>query len=376
MINMYLDIKRVAAPYYRCAKLKPTGVSTLIVTVILLTATSLIALFAASYSILQTKTASNQYRSNQAFFAAEAGLEYGILYLMQNSATILASPTNGFIAPYTNASITNVTLANNAKYSIVYTNPVAYNYKIIKIAVTGVSDDGLSTDSISQFVAQGSLLITTPTIPLTALGSVSLKGSARVINNISPITISTGGNVSISGSATTTGTNGGSRKNKIGNDIQENVPALQSMTPEQLMLTYFGAPASQVQQSVANFYPSGSSPNLIGMTNTSIWVDDDLSISSSGTIGSATEPVLLIVNGNFSLTGSATIYGFVYVTGTSDVNATTAGSSQIIGGLTTDGTLNLGGSAKLTFDSTVINTLQTQTASGYFAKVPGTWKDF
>ncbi len=37
---------------------------------------------------------------------------------------------------------------------------------------------------------------------------------------------------------------------------------------------------------------------------------------NSGTvIGSATNPVILIVNGNLSVSGSVNIYGFIYVTG-------------------------------------------------------------
>src|SRR5690349_17031770 len=111
---------------------KQNGVATLIITVILLVATILIIIFEANHSLLQAKTAANQNRYHQAFYAAEAGLEYGMLYLIQNNSAIVASASNGWIS-YFDANITNVPLPNQAKYSVVYTNPVINKYTLMKI---------------------------------------------------------------------------------------------------------------------------------------------------------------------------------------------------------------------------------------------------
>lgn len=369
MINMFLNNKQQQAFYFK----QQNGVTILIVTVILLVATLLIAIFAAHFSLLQTKTAANQNRSNQAFAAAEAGLEYGIVYLIQNRSTILANPSSGFIN-YSNANISNVTLANNAKYSIVYTNPIANNYKLITIKSTGVSDDNTSTKIVSQMANQGSLLATVPVGPVSIIGGVTMSGNTSVVNSTSNISINSGSTVTLNGSSSTTSATSGSNRTTTGSDIQQNNSSLQNMTTNDFFLLYFGASMTDVKNNVTYLYPSGSTPNLSGITGASIWVDQSLSLAGNITIGTAANPVILIINGDLTISGSPIIYGFIYVIG--NVSTGVTGNPQIIGGIAATGNLNLQGNASITFDSSVIDGVFNQISANYFAKVPGTWKDF
>lgn len=361
---------------------KSHGAATLILTVMLMVMSSLIIIFAANFSVMRSKTVDNIHRNRQAFHAAEAGLEYGINYLKQNSATVLAGPVNGYIS-YTNASITNVTLANNSKFSIVYSNPIANNYSLIRITSTGTNDDGTSTRVVIQDVAQGSLLLSPPNFPLVTKGQVSMSGSAQVINTTSATTIESASSVSLSGSSKTV-VNGdtSSTSGNIQSDVQQDLSNLSNLSQSDFFSTYFGSTTSNVQNNVAHYYSNNSSTNysdaLSNMTGTSIWIDQTAgtaTISGATTIGTADNPVLLIVNGNLSLSGNVTIYGFVFVIGTNDITSLT-GNVNIIGGIGTTDTLNMAGSIQLTYDSSVISNLQQQSSLLYYAKVPGSWRDF
>lgn len=358
---------------------KQKGAATLVITILLLVTLTLIVLFAASYIVMRQKIAANSYRTNQALEAAEAGLEFAIPYLQQNSATILANPVSGFIPAYTSSNTQNVTLANNSKFTISYTNPVANNYNLILITVTGTSDDGTSTRTIRQMVQFGSLDATTPTSSIASKGSVSMTGSSQITNTNTNVNIVSGGAVTMSGSAQTNTQNGGSTPGNFGSDIQQNQSSLSNMTTSDFFASYFGASASQVKSSFANYYSNSSNTNysstLNGKTGTSIWIDQtsgQASITGSTTIGSAANPVIMVVNGDFRISGSIQFYGILYIMG--DITSDITGSVQINGSLISQGNLNFTGSTQITYSSAVLNAARQ--ANKYYAKVGGSWKDF
>jgi len=67
-----------------------------------------------------------------------------------------------------------------------------------------------------------------------------------------------------------------------------------------------------------------------------IWVeeaDGDQSMTG-GTIGSIAAPAIVVINGDFSLGGTATIYGLLYVTG----KYTIAGTPVVVGSNIVEGT--------------------------------------
>lgn len=356
--------------------IKKKGAATLIITVILLVLTTLIIIFASRFNVMQEQIVANQLRNSQAFSAAEAGLEFGIQYLQKNSATILANPVNGYIPVYSDANTSNVTLANNSKYTIVYSNPTAYNYKLIKITSTGTGDDGTATEVISQLVYEGSILATPPTLPVVSIGSVALTGNTDVINMETNHTINSGAGITFNGSSQTQTSQGSGHP---GPGDTQNIATLSSMSISDFFASYFAATTSSVQGNVAHYYNNSSDTNysstLNGMTGTSIWIDQTggtATISSTTTIGSAANPVLLIVNGSLTVTGSTTIYGLVVVLGESTI--TTTGNTKINGGFISTGHAVMSGNVTVTYSSAILSAVQS--ALPLWAKVPGTWKDF
>lgn len=357
------------------------GAATLLLTLLLLANITLIVLFAANYSLMGQKITSNQYRNNQAFMAAQAGIGYATAYAQTNYSTITANPVGGHIN-YSDASTTNVSLANGATFTAAYTNPTANNYNLLLITSTGYSADGTASHTITDLVQQGSALLSSPNAPLITKGNVTLGGNAEVQNHSTNSTVQSGGTVTISASAVTELQSGvASNSAHIGADVTQNSSSLTNLTVSDLFATYFGVSEATFLATKVNHYYSNSSntnynSSLNGLTGTIIWIDQTpgttATINSNTTIGSAANPVILIVNGNFSMTGTANIYGTVYVIG--GTNASMLGNAGIIGGLITTDTLSLSGSTEVTYSPTVLQKVQqTQT---YYAKVPGSWKDF
>ena len=103
-----------------------------------------------------------------------------------------------------------------------------------------------------------------------------------------------------------------------------------------------------------------------------IWVAGDLDVTTAGDIGSATEPVLLVVNGNllFTLAG-VNIYGLVYMRTNSWA---TSGAGQITGAAVAEGAIAGDTTATFAFDTDVMQRLRWNT--GTFVRVPSSWKDF
>jgi Tfp pilus assembly protein PilX len=358
---------------------KALGAATFLITTILLISITMILIFIANYSVIQQKLGANTKRTQQAFEAAEAGLEFGINYLQRNSATILANKSGGFVQPYSDSSTNNVTLANGSKYTITYTNPTANNYSLIRITSIGVSDDSSATRTITQLVQFGAILFTLPQSPVVSKGAVSMNGSNVIQNLQGSTTIASGSTVSLSGSSSTQAQGGViSTPGHLQSDIQQNSANLTSQTSSDFFASYFGASMTTVRNS-ANFQYSGLSnysPSLNGKQGVTIWIEQPTStarLSGSAVIGSAAQPVLLIVNGNLDISGSMVLYGLIVVLGTTTTDV--SGSSVINGGLLATDNLSLSGSNTITYNNTVLSTVQ-QSTTNYYAKVPGSWRDY
>lgn len=364
------------------SKKNKKGAASLVLTLIILSISTLLIIFAANYGQLQTQAVSNSNRTQQAYSAAVAGLEFGINYLNKNSAVILASPVGGYIQNYTSTSTTNVTLANNSKFSVTYTNPTAGDYTVIKITSVGTSDDGSSTHTVSQLVKFGSTLLNSPTVPITSKGSVSLSGNSQIINTYNNNTIKSGSTVSMSGSSSTILSSGtSSTAGNIRSDITQNNTTLSGTSSNDLFAQNFGVSAANVKGDIAHYYTSGSNTDyksqLDGLNGTSIWIDQtggQATISGNTQIGTASNPVLLIINGDVKFSGNVTIYGYVYILGNSTTDLT--GNVDIIGGMTTSANLSATGSIQVFYSPTTLTNLQNNANMRYYAKVPGTWKDF
>jgi Tfp pilus assembly protein PilX len=363
---------------------KQLGATTLVIATMLLVTATLIVLFAGSYSLMQQKITGNQYRNQAAYAAAEAGLEYGINYLQANSTAITGSPSGGHIPNYTSTSTTNVAQGDGTKYNIVFTNPIANNYTLILITSTGTSDDGTSTRVVQQEVQYGSALFNPSQNALTTKGSLSLSGNATIKNTTYGSTIVLASGVTMSGNVSTV-TSGGtaSTPGHIGSDISQNNATLNAMSVATLFSDYFGAQESTIQGQMAHVYTSSGATNyssvLNGMSGTTIWINQtsgSVNISGNTTIGTPTNPVLLVVNGPINISGNTNIYGFVFIVGTTSATTDISGNLNINGAMATGDSLAISGNANITYNPNLLVGVQSSASTTYYAKVPGSWKDY
>jgi hypothetical protein len=103
-----------------------------------------------------------------------------------------------------------------------------------------------------------------------------------------------------------------------------------------------------------------------------IWIDGDLVIDSAGDIGSAANPVVIVVNGgNLTFASNVKIYGAVFVMTPSWV---TGGTGTIQGAAVASTGLGGNGNGTYVYDRALLENLRL--TSGSFVIVPGSWKDY
>jgi Tfp pilus assembly protein PilX len=359
---------------------KVGGVTTIVMTTLLLITATLIVLFAANFSLMQSKVTANLFRNQMAYEAAQAGLEFGINYLQQNATAIMASKSGGFIQPYSDANTLNVALANGSKYTITYTNPIASNYTLIKITSTGVSDDGTATRVVSQQVQYGSYLFAPGKNAMVTKGALTASGNTTVTNTSYTNTIESGGALTASGNfKTVLAGGGGSTTGHFGSDIQQNVTTLANTSNSDLFADYFGMSTTQFQAKAGTTLTNNSNyaTALNGVNGTTIWINQTsgtATFSGNTTMGTASSPVILVVNGNLSISGNFTLNGFMFVIGAATATTDISGNVTINGGFVATDALNFSGNGNITYNSAVLAAVQATT--NYYAKVPGSWKDF
>lgn len=365
--------------------LRQHGAATLAIALVLLFTISFITLFASRAMIFEHRTSINQYRATQAFEAAQAGMEIGLANLSVASlrnAYIRDTNSDGIVDPATNT--VDGSLPGALSYRVVYTNPTTGNLNLLRITSTGCADgcspctsSCTSRATVGQLVRLQPTLASTPTAALTAKGNVSLSGSATVTNTdtvTNGTTVHAGGTVDFGGSSRPVTLPGA----PPASSVARNDTKLSLLSGDAFFQSYFGNSKATVQSAATPIACSGvCNSQLDGLTGQTIWVtgDGDTVINSGVIIGSASAPVILIVDGNLKITGGATVYGLVYCTALAWDN-TGGGTSNIIGATLAEGDFTATGDPNPTYNPNVLQNLNLQNNLGVSAKIAGSWSDF
>ncbi|AAZ97815.1 hypothetical protein Tbd_1862 [Thiobacillus denitrificans ATCC 25259] len=404
------------------------GIS-LIVTLMIVILLSLLALYGAGVLTLDTRSAANDFRAREALAAAESGMEQGLGLLNANRARLSPSGLHNSDDLTTTPILTWTTCTSSAapclpirsgdrtnwKYLAINTyssgsltsqpsqgsfelfllTPVsgASSRLVYNVVAIGKSADTTSTSVIKQGAFFYPLLLGNVGTPLAAASNVDLTGNYSIITNSngggSGVPVSawsdgafspggsfaschvgdfTGGACPSSEALTSSGTVG---PDMIGNDA--NFPA-------DLFLFLFGVPETEYQKIKDQAKVVTSCAGLGATSSGLIWVTGDC--NPPGQVGTADNPVLLVVEGDTTFNAGTEFYGLLYLFDPAFAAGTPPrlianGNAHLYGALFAhDGVdLQLTGGFVLEFDSEVLENLKNSPSGRNLARIPGAWSD-
>lgn len=405
------------------------GVS-LIVTLLITVLLSLLALYGAGILVQDTRSAANDFRARQALTAAESGVEQGYSLMMANKKfikTIGLDLNNDADTDDTSESGWTVCTTSGAEcQSIRTTDRTNWYYLTIDDALVNAPAEGSfrlylltprtgdssrlvynivaigeSADQSSRAVVkQGAYFF--PLIhgdigaPVAAAGNIPLGGNFSIVTNAN------GGGSGQALSAWTRNTStiastGSTSRCHMGERLSGGgCPATSSLAegpgacdddlcrdtnfPADLFKFLFGVPKDQFQK-IRNKATVLTSCDTLGPASSGlIWVTGNCNFPN-GDIGSITEPVTLVVEGDVTLNASNQFYGFLYLfkypAPTTAPKLIANGNATIHGAVfaNDDIDLQLTGGFVLKYDTTVLGNLKKGTSGRALGRIAGAWSD-
>ena len=316
-----------------------------------------------------------------------------------NSAPVLAPPSGAAVAPAFRIRFVRIDPASAlapAQPNVVRAEVVGctrLDSDCLNFVGQGQANEGRVV--VSSLIALTGNVASTPLAALTARGAVVLSGGAVSVYNGAAgslgLTVQSGGAIDAGVVVQTTAGTPASTS-LVPNDPALNLVAAApysisdrmfasvfSMFPESFRQQQGG-----VQKTCGTGCLTGAASNIGDVRNLialnpgrPLWLTGSLTVDTPGDIGSATEPVLLVVNGDVQFTSNAagaTIHGLVYVRKATDW--ATGGSGQISGAVVAESGVSVGAGTTLGigYSGDTLNILRGNT--GTFVRVPSSWTDF
>ncbi len=345
---------------------KHKGAATLIFTTVMLFSITVIGIYSARNALTGIRTVYNQTLALQAQQAAEAGLDYGLNNLTWNLVSTGSNTIYTDIGTPRTTTVNGKTVStHSAKFKLL----TAGDYTTVEVVGTGTASDGATSRqyiSLAKFVP--TIGYTSPAA-LTVHGNVSATSSVSLANTVQDVGIWAGG--TLTGSPTVTVSPG------AGDGIYTNDADLAALSNDGFFENYFSESKDTIRGRATRVDCTtpcnASDPKIQALVGQGglIWIDGDLTLDSAITLGSSTDPVILVVNGNFTMNHTnAEVFGQLYVAG--DWNNGTGGG-RVFGTAMVEGNFSAGGPLQFSYDAPTL----TQTATlGIYAKIPGSWRDF
>ena len=236
--------------------------------------------------------------------------------------------------------------------------------------------DGVS--GVSQAVGLLRALPLAPQATLTVGGAVNAAAGTLMVANPD----NTSGYTVLSGLPYTPGTGDVFRlpAGSIGEGRQHNILALNDLAGlandgwfrnlfAMDRANYGLQPAAQVIDCTGGCTEANLTPVLLGFPRNPIIMNGPVNLNGAVVLGSATDPVMLVINGALTITANTAITGFIHANSV----AWNAATATLSGALMTPGDFNIGagGVARMSFDKPVIDLIKYR--YGSFVRAPGSW---
>lgn len=219
-----------------------------------------------------------------------------------------------------------------------------------------------------------------PTATLTAKSAIDVGVAALGVHNpdvaSGGLTVRTGGNLIGSALRVSTAPGGVPSASVATQDA-----ALAAIDENHLFATHFGVdPAGWNTHAAVQAIecPTECGAQVVAAidgvaANRMVSITGDARLTGPLTLGSVSQPVVLVVGGALTLRGDVTLHGLAYA---SDIHWEDASGpqAQVRGALISAASYRGNGAPDLHYDAAVLRALQRHTGS--FARVPGSWRDF
>lgn len=412
------------------------GVATLTITVVLLVLTTIVVIMASRVGILDLRMSANQTRHKEAFAVAEAGLDFAVQRFARefklnfdgtNSGTVTASlatiVTNSQIASPT--TTTGGTPGSNEAYftaTIVASGASFGSIPVYTVRATGIGSDGTGTATVQRQITMAYVFGgTIPDVPVIVGGAVGTGGNFNIVANPNgggagiPVSVWSSGNITATAASATCYAqyydgNNAQCSNPSGNT--ENIsngtsPATAISTynttypdllpndpnfPTDIFNFIFGVQqadwatkkneAASNGQLVSSCAPIATAGANAGNNFTLWWVAGNCSFSGNTTIGSPSNPVIIVIDDHaLQVSGNVKIYGIVYLFNNPDDVATPSasltGTTEIIGSFISDmGGAAMSGSYSVVYDPNIVTAFKSEGSNYNFSYIPASWRDF
>lgn len=243
---------------------------------------------------------------------------------------------------------------------------------------------GVCRGTVCAQVALASGMKSLPVAALTARQAINVVGPGLTVANARKVG-GTGITAMAGGAINTLGMNivvppPGTQAQKT-NSVVANDSGLSNalFTPERMFASIFGTwPSTYVEQ------PGAVRINCAAACDSTVVraavdanpgrvfvLQGDVALDGGAPIGTAADPVVLMVTGSFTFAAPTEVNGLVYARA---ANWTTAGLGTINGAAVGEGNIGGTGAFTVNYDEDILNRLRWTVGS--FVKVPGSWKDF
>jgi len=350
------------------------GVVTIVTAVVLLIIITILALLTARVVIFETRVTANEVRAVEAFENAMTGL-----------TTVLSAYNTGTAKSETALEA----LGSLPAWKVEDVESAGLG---LRVRLRGYSADSTATSVVEQVIVGTSSLAGPLATPLTSKGTAGISGSGMVVNPEGNFTVWTGNAVDFTQNAS--GNNEGftmvkhptldstiksSDRNYVGSDVIDGDSALSSLTDDEMFENFisgtdydhsaYSSGFDFYRSTIATMIVDGDTADLDGVVDSVIVVNGDLELNG-GTIGTADQPVILVVDGALDMTGNPEIYGVVYVR---DDMPEATGTPVIHGSLIVEGDVPSTGNVTVIYSS-AINGRAGRLGPAIF--MPGSWRDW
>lgn len=239
-----------------------------------------------------------------------------------------------------------------------------------------------AVDSVTGLITTVGLVRALPVAPkaaLTAGGNVSGTGSLRVSNGdfASGATVLAGGPLTTAGPNQFSGPAGTDSDGRVDNDTVLQTLSGQGIEPwfrAQFVLdraSYQRQPAAVRLDCAAGCDGAAIAAALLLNPRNPIWAEGNVNLDADGALGSAADPVMLIVTGNLTISGDVQATGYVHA---DQINWSAPATAWWDGALVSRTSFDASSTATLRYSKPALDIIRLR--YGSFVRAPGGWNLF